>query len=285
MLSERRGRIKKARTVQTYWNTLSLVRQLEAGCFDVEPAVQVEMCGVRPSSPHLQRIDGIMPSLTGSQARQNLIVEFNITTAKEEKPIMRADDEFDLLKTLWESLDMGLQHDRLRVQLALMIQLAGITGNRPRALRRPQYKDLKIALQPDAAGGDRPRLVMKFTFERTKRYLGAKDSNTFPVPDIPREPCLLLCPQTMLLGLLFAGDAVAVPALKPKELFDLRIPAGKREMVILTARSKAELPLFRRVEHTTYGLTVAFEVVTENWLHERLQLLGQITGVDASVKP
>lgn len=49
MLRERRGRIKKARTVQTYWNTLTLVRQLETGCFDVEPAVQVEMCGVRPS--------------------------------------------------------------------------------------------------------------------------------------------------------------------------------------------------------------------------------------------
>lgn len=47
MLSDRRGRIKKARTVQTYWNTLTLVRQLETGCFDVEPAVQVEMCGVR----------------------------------------------------------------------------------------------------------------------------------------------------------------------------------------------------------------------------------------------
>ncbi|KAK4887989.1 hypothetical protein LTR49_028893, partial [Elasticomyces elasticus] len=62
MLSDRRGRIKKARTVQTYWNTLILVRQLETGCFDVEPAVQVEICG----------------------ARQNLIAEFDLSTVRTE---------------------------------------------------------------------------------------------------------------------------------------------------------------------------------------------------------
>ncbi|KAK3669459.1 hypothetical protein LTR78_010645 [Recurvomyces mirabilis] len=153
MLRERKGRIKKARTVQTYWNTLTLIRQLETKCFDVERAVQVEMCG----------------------ARQNLVAEFNLSAEKEAKPIMRAEDEFELLKTLWESPEMILQHERLRVQLALMIQLAGITGSRPGALRRLQYKDLKIALLPNSDGGEQPRLVMDFTFQHTKRYLGAKD--------------------------------------------------------------------------------------------------------------
>lgn len=113
--------------------------------------------------------------LTRPQARQNLIAEFDLSTVKEAKPIMRAEDEFELLKTLWESPEMHLQHERLRVQLALMIQLAGITGNRPGALRRLQYKDLKIALLLDGNSGNRPRLVMDFTFEHTKRYHGAKD--------------------------------------------------------------------------------------------------------------
>ena len=89
---------------------------------------------------------------------------------------MRAEDEFELLKTLWESPEVELQHELLRAQLALMIQLAGITGNRPGALRRLQYKDLKIALLPDCAGTNRPRLVIDFTFEHTKRYLGGKDA-------------------------------------------------------------------------------------------------------------
>jgi integrase len=109
------------------------------------------------------------------QARQQLVNEFGLSTEKEAKPIMRAEDEFELLKTLWESSEVEMQHERLRVQLALMIQLAGITGNRPGALRRMQYKDLKIALLPDPAGGERPRLVMDFTFRHTKRYLGVKD--------------------------------------------------------------------------------------------------------------
>ena len=89
---------------------------------------------------------------------------------------MRAEDEFELLKTLWASPNMDLQHERLRVQLALMIQLAGITGNRPGALRRLKYKNLKIALLPDPSSGDRPRLLVEFQFEHTKRFLGAKDA-------------------------------------------------------------------------------------------------------------
>jgi len=40
------------------------------------------------------------PRLTGSQARQNLIAEFNLSAVKEAKPIMRAEDKFELLKTL-----------------------------------------------------------------------------------------------------------------------------------------------------------------------------------------
>ncbi|GIZ48168.1 hypothetical protein CKM354_001124100 [Cercospora kikuchii] len=263
MLRERGGRIRKARTLQTYWNTLTLVRQLETGCYSVDPAVQVEMCG----------------------ARQNLAQEFKLSTAKEDKPIMRAEDEFELLKTLWESPDVELQHEYLRAQLALMIQLAGITGNRPGALRRLQYKDLKIALLPNCDGGDRPRLVIDFTFEHTKRYLGGKDANTFPVPDIPSESCLLLCPQTMLLGLLFADDAFAVPDLSPAELFQLRIPPGKRELRIPIKQSKAELPLFRRTERTVRGLRVSNDAVTENWLRERLRRLGTITNFEMPVKP
>ncbi|KAK4570553.1 hypothetical protein LTR86_002635 [Recurvomyces mirabilis] len=181
MLSERKGRIKKTRTVQTYWNTLTLIRQLETGSFDVEPAVQVEMCGVRfLSLTPINRALGSPPTtsvpwLTIGQARQNLVAEFNLSAEKEAKPMMRAEDEFELLKTLWESPEMSLPHERLRVQLALMIQLAGITGSRPGALRRLQYKDLKIALLPDGGGGEQPRLVMDFTFQHTKRYLGAKD--------------------------------------------------------------------------------------------------------------
>lgn len=47
---------------------------------------------------------------------------------------MRAEDEVELLKTLWSSPEIALDHECLRMQLALILQLAGITGNRPGAL-------------------------------------------------------------------------------------------------------------------------------------------------------
>jgi hypothetical protein len=109
--------------------------------------------------------------------------------------------------------------------------------------------------------------------------------NTFPVPDIPQEACLLLCPQTMLLGLLFADKAFAVPDFTPAELFQLRIPHGKRELVIPIDESKADLPLFRGVERTVHGVRMSSKAVTENWLRERLRPLGEITSFDWIVKP
>ena len=34
--------------------------------------------------------------------------------------------------------------------------------------------------------------------------------NEIPIPDIPNEPCLLLCPHTTFLSLAFLFDAFAV---------------------------------------------------------------------------
>jgi hypothetical protein len=89
----------------------------------------------------------------------------------------------------------------------------------------------------------------------------------------------------MLLGLLFADKAFAVPELTPAELFELRIPPGKRELVIPIEESKADLPLFRGVERTVHGVRMSSNAVTENWLRERLRPLGEVTSFDWIVKP
>lgn len=89
---------------------------------------------------------------------------------------MRAEDEFELLKTLWTSCEMAFGHERLRVQLALILQLAGITGNRPGALLALRYENLKITLLRDPAGSEWPRMLIEFTFKHTKGYLGLKDA-------------------------------------------------------------------------------------------------------------
>ena len=112
----------------------------------------------------------------GAQVRQRLAVDFRLTTEKKPKPIMRAEDEFELLKTLWSSPELALDHELLRVQLALILQLAGITGNRPGALLGLRYENLKVTLLRDPAGSEWPRMLIEFTFKNTKGYLGLKDA-------------------------------------------------------------------------------------------------------------
>ena len=108
--------------------------------------------------------------------RQCLVEEFQLKTEKKPKPILRAEDEFELLKTSWSSPELSLDHERLRVQLALILQLAGITGNRPGALLSLRYEHLKVTLLRDPAGSEWPRLLIELTFKNTKGYLGLKDA-------------------------------------------------------------------------------------------------------------
>ena len=93
---------------------------------------------------------------------------------------MRAEDEFELLKTLFLSVEIVFDHERHRVQLALIMQLAGITGNRPAALLGVCYKDVKITLLPDPKGGELPRRLIGIAFKNTKGYLGDKETSVLP---------------------------------------------------------------------------------------------------------
>lgn len=89
---------------------------------------------------------------------------------------MRAEDEFELLKTLYLSVEMTFDHERHRIQLALIMQLTGITGNRPSALLAVCYGHVKITLLPDPKGGEWPRVLIEIAYKHTKGYLGAKDT-------------------------------------------------------------------------------------------------------------
>ena len=126
---------------------------------------------------------------------------------------MRAKDEFELLKTLFLSVKVTFNHERYRVQLALIMQLAGITGSRPSTLLGICYGDIKITLLPDPKGGELPRRLIEIVFKKTKGYLGEKETNQLGIPDVPNEPCLLLYPHINLLTLIFTNQAFAAPGL------------------------------------------------------------------------
>lgn len=88
---------------------------------------------------------------------------------------MYAEDLAEFARVLLATTEITFDIGRLRVQLVIFCQLAGITGNRPEALVELRYRHLKLTLIRDPDGGGRPRLVVELTPEFTKRYLGSKD--------------------------------------------------------------------------------------------------------------
>ncbi|KAK4909466.1 hypothetical protein LTR49_021745 [Elasticomyces elasticus] len=217
-----------------------------------------------------------------SQKRQRLAREFNLETEKQAKPIVRAEDELVLLQTLWSSPSLTLDHERLRVQLALIAQLAGITGNRPGALLALRYSDLKITLFRDTCRASRPNITLDFTFHQTKSYRGPKDPNTFAVPEVCNDSCLPCCPQVVLLGLFFGDNAFANERLTgPDKLFSLRVPKNLHSLSISIKESLAAVPVFRAVTQDASGYMISPTAqATANWLRQQFKPWGEATGFD-----
>ena len=119
---------------------------------------------------------------------------------------MRAEDEFELLKTLFLSSEVVFSHERHRVQLALIMQLAGITGNRPAALLAVCYRHVKVALLADPKGGEQPRVMLEIVYKYIKGYLGDKDALV-----IPSTPYALFHHNSMRLLTTVAGTNSAFP--------------------------------------------------------------------------
>ena len=126
------------------------------------------------------------------QVKQQLPIKYGLRTEKKKKkkkkPIMRAEDEFELLKTLYLSSKIAFNHERHRVQLALIMQPVGTTGNRPAALLAVRYLHVKVTLLPDPHRGERPRVLVEIVDKYINSYLGEKDASVFP-----SRPYLLLC--------------------------------------------------------------------------------------------
>jgi len=206
---------------------------------------------------------------------------------------------------------MTFPHERYRVQLALIMQLAGITGNRPSALLAARYQHIKVTLLQDPDGGEQPRVLIEIVFNHTKGYLGEKDAyvltfdltfaassicvafanehnrNEFGIPDVPNEPCLLLCPHISMLALLFADQAFAASALtSPEQLFRLRIAPGQKQLLVPLKEEMAERPLFRRCKNTVRSLQISEDhALADTTLRPQMTDLGVITGMELPTGP
>lgn len=109
------------------------------------------------------------------QVLRRVAKENGLSNEEREKPPMYTEDVVEILQTNLTTTEKRYSHGRHRIQLALWFHGAFITANRPQALLSLRYRHIAITLLRDPKGGPH-RILLEFTFEFTKTYLGMKDA-------------------------------------------------------------------------------------------------------------
>ncbi len=111
--------------------------------------------------------------------------------------------------------------------------------------------------------------------------------NEFGIPDVPNEPCLLLCPHITMLALIFADQAFAVPELiSAEEFFRLRIPSGQHQLELPIKEEMQSVPLFRRCKSILNGVGISDkEALADSTLRPQMINLGSVTGMELPTGP
>jgi hypothetical protein len=103
------------------------------------------------------------------------VKKHKLTKTKREKTAMYVEDLAEYLQTNLTTTKKRYTHGRQRIHKALFGQLAGFSGNRPRVLLNLRYRDIIVTLLRDPNGGPH-RILIEFTCEFTKQFLGVKDA-------------------------------------------------------------------------------------------------------------
>jgi hypothetical protein len=86
---------------------------------------------------------------------------------------MYVEDLIPFQETVLRSTEKRFYLGRQRIELCLYNLLACFSVNRTGAILALQYKHIRVSLQRDPHGGPH-RVLLEFTYEFTKKYLGLK---------------------------------------------------------------------------------------------------------------
>ncbi|KAJ5066003.1 C2H2 finger domain protein [Bipolaris maydis] len=247
----------------TYWKVFRLV---------YERATGVKLDGKMNRSMH--------------KVLRKLAKKHDLKKIGRDKACMYVEDLAQVLQTNLVTTEKRYPHGRYRIQAQLYLQLGGFTANRPQALLSLCYRHIQVTLLRDPEGGPH-RVLLEFTFEFTKEFLGIKDLNTFPLPEIMFDQTLLFSPHVFLLGLLFRDRAFAAYNLtSPEELSRLKIPPGRNELPLRLNRTLDNVPVFRKAVQTLNGWDVSpTEPLPYSTLLPWIRTLGEITGFAQVTRP
>lgn len=80
---------------------------------------------------------------------------------------MDVEDLTKVVETTVSTTKKKFGHGRHCIELALFLQLAGLTTNRPQAILNLRYRHIQVSLLRDPQGGPH-RIIIEFIFEFTK---------------------------------------------------------------------------------------------------------------------
>ncbi|EGE80241.2 hypothetical protein BDDG_03182 [Blastomyces dermatitidis ATCC 18188] len=259
----RRRGIKRLSSLQTFWKWFQMVYKIGAG-----KSIDQEI-------------------ITKSQDLLRLIAkEKGLSEEAIEKGTMYVEDLAEFCRVLLATTEMLFLVGYLRIQLILFCHFAGYTSNRPSAMLDIRLGDLELTLVRDAVFG-RPRLVVKVTFDYTKRFLGKKASDTFPLPEIIYDPSLILSPHVFLLGMLFHFKAFKDPNItSPESLYRLDVLKGLNQQKLLLREDLRDKFLFCEAirDGETVKLLQAVRLSPRK-VSYRMKKGGELTGFEQTVKP
>jgi hypothetical protein len=95
---------------------------------------------------------------------------------------MYVEDLAKVLQTNLTTTEKRYPHGRYRIQAQLYLQLGRFTANWPSALLSLCYQHIQVTLLRDPEGGPH-RVMLEFTFEFTKQFLGIKDLYAITLSD------------------------------------------------------------------------------------------------------
>ncbi|KAM0267469.1 hypothetical protein ACHAQH_010106, partial [Verticillium albo-atrum] len=217
----------------TYWNVLSMVYAEKTSRY----------------------MDGGVLFDIGNWIHTTLTPEFGLDTSKKVKSGLYVEDLDLILHHHYVHDEEVYAHERLRVQLALILIVAGATATRPDALiGKVLYKHIEFQLLPPAAEGQRPRLGLVWNLEHIKRSAGTSENKVFGFHE---EDTLLHDPVLHTLSLALADDAFLNGFCNPEQIYDLVVPPQSDRLRLMWKEDWRERPIFRDTDDLQVALDKA----------------------------
>ncbi len=234
----------------TYWKVLSMVYSQKTASW-MKEGVLYDVRNVRIRRPLASYTDFVQ------WIHVYLTPTYGLDTSKKEKAGIFVEDLVVLLNHHWIRDEEVFAHERLRVQLAANLILAGATATRPGALiGQLRYEHLEFQLFPPLKGEDRPRIVLVVNLENIKRSGGKSEPKKFAFRE---DDMMIYDPLIPIMALAFADGAFRNDIKDPEGMYKHVVPPNSDRLRILWKDEWRKRPVFRDVEDSEQGFRVALD--------------------------